>query len=246
MRAVIIDDNDRARIALKSDLEDYCPQVDIVGEADGVSTGLRVITRKSPDVVFLDIKMGDGTGFDLLEQLDTELNFKLIFTTAYDEFALKAFKYSAMDYLLKPIDSSDLVTTVKKVQGGIRENTDDYSEMFKVLKGSKPSKLTLPESDRIHIVNISSIIRCEADKNYTTFLMEGGEKITVSRTLKEYDELLNTQGFIRVHHSHLVNLTKIKELVKVDGPYLVMSNNDQVPVSSRKKDGLLNRLKDFF
>lgn len=244
MRAVIIDDNEKARIALKSDLEDYCEHVDVVGEADGVESGLKVLAKKKPDLVFLDIKMGDRTGFDLLEELPKENACQVIFTTAYDEFAIKAFKYSALDYLLKPIDSDDLVKAVDKVK--VDKGGNDYSDLIDQLKGKKPQNIVLAESDRIHVVAIESIIRCSSDKNYTTFWTTDHKQITVSKTLKEYDELLSDQDFVRVHHGHLVNINQIKELVKVGGPYLVMKDDSQVPVSSRKKDDLMQKLKETF
>ena len=244
MRAVIIDDNEKARIALGSDLEDYCEQVDVVGEADSVESGIKLIIRKKPDLIFLDIKMGDGTGFDLLEQLPDQVNSQVIFTTAYDEFALKAFKYAALDYLLKPIDSEDLVRAISRLK--IRNVSSDYTELIDMLKGQKPQNLTLAESDRIHVIAIDSIIRCASDKNYTTFWTTDKKQITVSKTLKDYDALLSDKGFVRVHHGHLVNINQIKEVVKIGGPYLIMKDNAQVPVSVRKKDDLMQKLRDLY
>jgi len=248
MRVVIIDDSSRARVALKSDLEDYCPQVDVVGEAEGVVSGLNLINLKQPDVVFLDIKMGDGTGFDLLEKLDSTNKIRVVFTTAYDEFALKAFRYSAVDYLLKPIDSDDLVKTIEQLNLSVNKlvKSSYLNELLNSNEVSLPKKITLPEADRIHIITIDTIVRCESSKNYTTFYILGGKRITVSKTIKNYEEILAPHNFIRVHHSHLINLEQIQELVKLNGPYLLMNDDSNVPISTRKKELVFEKLKSFY
>lgn len=249
MKAIIIDDNNNARIALKSDLEDYCPEINIIGEADGVDSAYKITKDLAPELIFLDIRMGDGTGFDFLEKFKptNSIPFKVIFTTAYDEFALKAFKYAAVDYLLKPIDSESLIHAVNRVLALSKSQND--SKLEALLKHiSKPSvnKISLAESDRIHVVSIENIIRCESDKNYTTFYLIDNKKITVSKTIKEYDLMLSESNFLRVHHSHLVNLNQVKEVVKVDGPYLLMNDGSTVPVSSRKKEMLFQKMKEMW
>lgn len=249
MRAVIIDDNENARIALKSDLTDYCETISIVGEASGVAEGITLINKENPEVVFLDIRMGDGTGFDLLERFKpiSDLPFKVIFTTAYDEFALKAFKYAAVDYLLKPIDSDSLVSAVDRLKELTLSNSQkQLNDLLSHIAQPKQTKISLSEMDRIHIVSIDTIIRCESEKNYTTFFLENGKKITVSKTIKEFDLSLAANDFLRVHHSHLVNLNQIKEVVKIDGPYLLMNDGATVPVSSRKKEQLYQRMKQMW
>ena len=250
MKAIIVDDNERARIALRSDLEDYCSQVNIIGEADGVESAFVLIQQKQPSLVFLDIKMGDGTGFDLLERLkkaNTNGSFNLIFTTAYDEYAIKAFKYAAIDYLLKPIDADDLVAAVHRVEA-TRQHANASPQLevlMQYVQKSQPKKLSLPEAERVHIVAIDEILYCRSDKNYTTFFLADKRKITVSKTLKEYEALLANNHFVRVHHSYLVNLYQVNELVKVNGPFLKMADDSEVPVSSRKKDFLYQRLKEL-
>ncbi len=246
MKAVIIDDNENARVALKSDLADYCNGVELIGEASGVEEGVKLIKEIKPVLVFLDIRMGDGTGFDLLEQFQpiADLPFKVIFTTAYDEFALKAFKYAAVDYLLKPIDADSLVTAVVRVEElTMTKNNDQLTALLQHISAPKQTKISLAEMDRIHIVEIDTIVRCESEKNYTTFFLLDGKKITVSKTIKEFDLSLTNNDFLRVHHSHLVNLHQIKEVVKVNGPYLLMNDGSTVPVSARKKDLLYQRMK---
>ena len=249
MKAILVDDNINARIALKSDLQDYCPQVEIVAEAEGVESAYVLAQECQPDLVFLDIRMGDGTGFDFLEKykpLDS-ITFKVIFTTAYDEFALKAFKYAAVDYLLKPIDSESLVTAVKRAESISKiENNEKLDTLIQHITKPKITKLSLAEAGKINIVATEDIIRCESDKNYTTFFMENGDKITVSKTIKEYDTMLSANNFLRVHHSHLVNLNQIKEVIKIDGPYLKMNDGSSVPVSSRKKEDLYNKIREMW
>lgn len=249
MKVIIVDDNDNARIALKSDLEDYCSEVQVVGEANGVDSAYAIIRDLLPDLVFLDIRMGDGTGFDLLEKFKPieTIPFKVIFTTAYDEFALQAFKYAAVDYLLKPIDSNSLITAVDRVlKLSKSDNSHQLEVLLKQINQPKLTKISLADAERIHVVAIEDIVRCEAYKNYTTFHLVSGNKITVSKTIKEFDSLLSNNHFLRVHHSHLVNLNKIKEIVKIDGPYLLMNDGSNVPVSARKKNFLLKKMKEMW
>lgn len=249
MRAIIVDDNVKARIALKSDLQDYCPEIEVVGEAEGIETAFIVTQEYKPDLIFLDIRMGDGTGFDFLEKFKPmdSINFKVIFTTAYDEFALEAFKYAAVDYLLKPIDSDSLMTAVQRaLQFSKKDENQKIEELINHITKPKITKLSLSEAGKIHLIATEDVIRCESYKNYTTFFLLSGEKITVSKTIKEYDTMLNNNNFLRVHHSHLVNLDKIKEVIKIDGPYLKMVDGSSVPVSSRKKDDLYQRIKEMW
>ncbi len=252
MKAIIIDDIEKARIALKSDIHDFCNEIEVVGEAEGVKSGVELIINTQPDVVFLDIKMGDGSGFDLIEKIRNEEKIHLpqiIFTTAYDEYAIKAFKFSAIDYLLKPVDPDDLIMAVGKLKtvNSKVQIQDSLSVLMEQIGGgrSKPLRLALHSVERVHIVEINEIVRCEAHKNYTLFVLTSGQQILVTKTLKDFDELLGPHDFYRSHHSHLVNLAFVKEFVKIDGSYLVLRDGKNVPVSVRKKEGLLKRLSDF-
>ena len=243
IEAVIIDDVQQARETLKADLKDYCPEIKIVGEADGVVSGAKLIKQHQPQVAFLDIQMQDGSGFDLLEILP-EVNFKIIFTTASDAFAIQAFRFSALDYLLKPIDPDELKGAVQKI--GQTTETDQGS--LEVLKETIAApralkRLALNTLEKIHIAEISNIVRCESNVNYTMFHFAEGRKLLVTKTLKEFDEMLRDQGFIRVHQSHLVNVNYLKEYVKTDGGYLVMKNGNEVPVSTRKKQMVLEAIE---
>ncbi len=245
IKAVIIDDTDMARSALRSDLKTYCPQVSVVGEADGVASGLELLTNHKPDLVFLDIRMADGTGFDLLEKLDEKAknSFKIIFTTAYNEYAIKAFKFSATDYLLKPVDPDELVLAVNKCEtkAASAAPIDFLLDSFKDLQASS-KRIALSSTDKIQIVALSEIISCESQRNYTLFFLTENRQILVTKTLKEYEDLLVPLNFQRVHHSHLINLKHLKEFVKIDGGYVIMSDKSQVPVSVRKRDDLLKAL----
>jgi two-component system LytT family response regulator len=242
--AVIIDDINEARLTLKEDLQNYCPEISVIGEANGVVSGVKLLKNQKPEVVFLDIQMNDGSGFDLLELLG-EIRFKVIFTTASDAHAIRAFRFSAVDYLLKPIDPDELVQAVKKlgdIPGNNREGIELLMDSIKIRK--RPlEKLSLHTQDKIHIVNIRDIIRCESQVNYTQFYFTGGKKLLVTRTLKDFEELLKEHPFIRVHQSHLVNMGHLKEFVKADGGYLVMSDNAGVPVSTRKKSIVMEMLE---
>lgn len=238
MKAILVDDVENSRIALRSDLEDYCKEVSIVGEASGVVDGVKLIHKVKPDLVFLDIEMGDGNGFDLLEMFET-IPFQTIFITGMDNYAIKAFKYSAVDYLLKPVDPADLEEAVKRAQEHIGHS---HQSQYEVLKESvrspveKATKLALHSKEKVVIANISDILRCESDDNYTRFHLNDGRKLLISKTLKEYDGLLSEHGFLRVHQSHLVNPEYIKEYVKVDGGHLLMPDGKEVPIAHRRRD----------
>lgn len=245
-KAIIIDDIEQARKTLKKDLATYCPRVQVMAEASGVVEGAKLLKKLNPDVVFLDIQMQDGTGFDLLELMD-EIKFKIIFTTASDAHAIQAFRLSAIDYLLKPIDPDELQAAVEKLSTNDvtgKENIDLLLSSLKD-KNRKHSRLALHTQDKIHVVNISDIVRCEANVNYTEFFFLGGKKLLVTKTLKDFDELLSGNGFFRVHQSHLINTHYIKEFVKGDGGYLIMNDGSNVPVSSRKRAEVIKMIEEL-
>ncbi|MDP4827644.1 MAG: LytTR family DNA-binding domain-containing protein [Flavobacteriales bacterium] len=238
-KAVIIDDVENARISLRSDLEDYCEQIEVIGEADGVVSGARLLKEMKPDIVFLDIQMRDGSGFDLLEILP-EIDFALIFTTSSDEHAIQAFRFSAIDYLLKPIDPEQLMEAVGKAE-------KMPSKRLEVLRSNLggTQRLALNSQDKIRIVELEEVVRCESHGSYTMFYTRDGESILVTKTLKEYDLLLSDLGFLRVHQSHLVNMKYIKEFNKSDGGQIVLKDRTDIPVSSRKKTVVMRALSHF-
>ena len=232
MKAIIVDDLSDARLAIRSDVEEYYPEVLIVGEADGVVSGAKMIKELEPDLVFLDIQMQDGSGFDLLEITGTD-KFKVIFTTASDEYAIKAFKFSAVDYLMKPIDPDELKEAVEK---SLKNAHNGSVEVLKdVIQDGSIKRIALNTQEKILIKEISEIVRCESNVNYTMFYFSDSTRLLVTKTLKEYDELLSTYDFLRVHQSHLINSKYVKEYNKSDGGYLVLKDNSTVPVSTRRK-----------
>jgi len=243
MKALIVDDIAQARNTLKKDLEIYCPEIEVVAEANGVVEAVKYLNKNKIDIVFLDIQMEDGSGFDVLDMIP-EINFHIIFITANDGHALKAFRYSAVDYLLKPVDPDDLVKAVSKLQKLLPEQHLRYDLLKESNKKKHNEILALNSQDRIQLVRIDDIVRCQSEDNYTFFFMEGGKKIVVSKTLKEYDELLQEHKFIRVHHSHLVNARKILELNKNDD-LLLLTDHSEVPVSSRKKQDVIKALESL-
>lgn len=238
-RALIIDDLENARISLRSDLNDYCPEIEVVGEAEGVVSGARLIKETQPDIVFLDIQMKDGSGFDLLEIIP-EVNFALIFTTSSDTHAIQAFRFSAVDYLLKPVDPDQLMQAVEKADASGQSKLEVLQSN---LGGSK--RLALNSQEKIKVVDLDDVVRCESTGSYTLFYMKDKEQVLVTRTLKEYDSMLSDVGFIRVHQSHLVNMKFIAEFVKTDGGHLVLKDRTEIPVSSRKRSTVIKALSHF-
>ncbi len=241
LRTLIIDDESHIRRTLSAMLAAECPNVDVVGTADGVESGLKAIEKFHPDLVLLDIKMADGTGFDLLRRAKP-VNFRIIIITAFEEYAIKAFRFSAIDYLLKPVNADDLHEAVEKAAGSIGQ---DFAMQLKVLEenlsGKEPAerKIVLRTNDAVWLVKTKEISYCEADLGYTKFFLVNRSPIMVSGNLAEYEETLRESGFFRAHKSFLVNLSEVIRFEKGDGGFLVMSNNDRVPVASRKRDELL-------
>lgn len=234
IKAVIIDDLKDSRNLLKQDLSDYCSHVKVIGEADGVVSGLKVIKQLQPQLVFLDINMNDGSGFDLLEIID-QPNFSIIFTTASDLYAIKAFKFSAVDYLLKPIDIDELIAAVKKLESKTVATRDNYELLKNNLSNKEIKRIALHTQEKIHVCSIDEIMRCESNVNYTTFYFSDGSKKMITKTLKHFDQILSGSHFLRVHQSHLINTLFIKEYVKLDGGYLKMKDGTIIPISNRKK-----------
>ncbi|MBL7835945.1 MAG: response regulator transcription factor [Bacteroidetes bacterium] len=243
LKAVIIDDIEQARRTLKKDFEVYAPEIEVIGEASGVIEGVKLLRNIQPDVVFLDIQMQDGSGFDLLDLIQ-EINFRIIFITASDAHAIKAFRYAAIDYLLKPVDPDELKLAIQK----LKEKSSSENEKYKLLNESlktdnKQSRLALHTQEKIHVVNIADIIRCESNINYTEFHFTDGKKLMVTKTLKEFEDLLSEHGFFRVHQSHLINTAYLREFIKSDGGSIRMENGHIIPVSTRKKAQVLEMIE---
>lgn len=245
IRAIIVDDELGARESLSKMIEKNCKQIEIVAKADSMKTAYEAITEHQPDLVFLDIEMPKGNAFDLLEKFK-EINFNIIFTTAYDHYAIKAIKFSAVDYILKPIDPEELVNAVKRLESKLGQK-ETLNNQFKTLLSNvrpenKLKKVGIPDGDGLIFINLSDIIRCDSDGNYTFFILTNGKKIIASRTLGEYEQMFSDDNFFRVHRSHLINLEHVKKYIKGEGGYVVLSDNSQVEVSRRNKNDFLEKL----
>jgi two-component system, LytTR family, response regulator len=242
VRALIIDDEPRNVRILKNLLEEFCPEVTIEGEAGDVNTAFTAIRHYKPDLVFLDIEMPYGNAFDLLDKL-MPIDFEVIFITAFDTYTLKAFKYSALDYLLKPVDIQDLKAAVKRaVERMAGKNINlQLANLLGNLKNTQPSlqKIALPAIDGIMFVSVTEIIRFEANGSYTDVHIDTVEKITVSKNIKEYEDILPPSVFCRVHNSHIINLNRVKKYHKGRGGYLIMDDGTNIEVSIRRRDEFL-------
>jgi two-component system LytT family response regulator len=243
--AIIIDDIQNSRITLADDLKRYCPQIHVIGEAESVDSGINEILLKKPEVVFLDIQLGDGTGFDILEKIGS-IDFQVIFTTALDTYGIKAIKFSALDYLLKPIDPDELISAVKKLDSNPHSKTinESLNLLLENIREIKPEskRIALSSADKVIMVYVKDIIRCESQGSYTIFYLNNKEEIVTTKNLKEYEQLLTDYSFVRVHHSHLINFNYLKEYIKKDGGYAFMQDGSNVPVSFRKRNHLLDMI----
>lgn len=239
--AIIIDDEMKGRIALKQKLLDYCPEVKLIGEADSGKQGIELIEKLHPDVVFLDIEMPGMDGFEMLKKI-SEKSFHIIFTTAYDRYAIKAIKFAAFDYLLKPVDIEELKQTVERITRSQPQNhTVKKLEVLEqhLFTNTALNKIAIPTLDGLLFFNTADIIDLEARSNYTEIHFANNQKITASRTLKEFEELLPADKFFRPHHSHIINLSFIKRYIRGDGGQIELQNGTVVSVSRKKKDEFL-------
>lgn len=245
IKAIIVDDELGARESLSKMLEKNFKQIEVVAKVDSMLSAFEAITNKEPDLVFLDIEMPNGNAFDLLEKFKT-INFNIIFTTAYDHYAIKAIKFSAIDYILKPIDPEELITAVKRFEDRAGQKATLDKQFKTLLSNVRPEnklkKVGIPDGDGLIFINLSDIIRCDSDGNYTFFILTSGKKIIASRTLGEYEQMFADDNFFRIHRSHLINLEHVKKYIKGEGGYVVMSDNSQVEVSRRNKTDFLEKL----
>ncbi|MHA7130312.1 LytR/AlgR family response regulator transcription factor [Algoriphagus namhaensis] len=244
MKVLLIDDQKSVRENLHLLLKTLAPELEVVGQAEGVRSGLEAIRKHQPDLIFLDIEMADGTGFDLLN-LIPEPDFKVIFVTGHDGYAIRAFRVSAIDYLLKPIDPDDLLDAVSRAKSHTHIQKLQVKKALESSSIKTVKQLLLSDTDNVYLVSVDEIMHCQAEDNYTHFHLADGRKLLISKTLKEYSELLDSQNFFRTHQSHLVNLNYISHLDKRAGGVIVLKDGSSVPVAIRKKDSLLQRLKSL-
>jgi two-component system LytT family response regulator len=238
MKTIIIDDEPHCVGYLHVLLQQHCPQVEVIATAGNGQEGLGAICQFAPDLVFLDIEMPVMNGFRMLEELG-EVPFQLIFTTAYDRYALRAFKFSALDYLLKPIDPQELKNAVNrstKTPGPIPQQLSLLESHLHHPDAALSNKIAIPSTEGFHFLNLEDIVVCEAESNYTKFILNNGQRFLVSRTLGDVEETLKEKGFFRIHKQFLINLKHIEKYVKSDGGYIVMSNQQQVSIARSRRD----------
>ena len=246
INSIIVEDEHHNRENLLSILKEYCPSVHVLASCVSALEARKKIIELQPDLVFLDIEMPGKDGFSMLESLP-ELNFEVIFVTAFSGYAVKAIKFSALDYIVKPIDTMELLRAVDKASKKKRERQKNI-RMANLIENQHKEEhkktLALPLSDKIEFVEVSNIIRCQADGNYTMFHLRNGEKLLISKTLKEYDELLSSFNFLRVHQSHLINLDEIKSFIKTDGGYILMKDGTNITISRQRREMVLGIRKE--
>ena len=250
LKALIVDDEIKNRETLDKMLSQFCPEVELVDKVNSVAAALESISFHQPDLVFLDIEMPGGNGFQLLEQLE-QPGFEVVFTTAHADYAIKAIKFAALDYLLKPINIKELKAAVEKAvekRAGGESQQNVTEKKYEVLKNNigtddfKFTKIALPTLDGIDFIEVDEILRCEASRSYSNFYLRDGSKIVVSKALKEFEDLLTECNFFRVHKSNMINLQYITKYVKGKGGYVVMEDGSNVDVSVRRKEDLLKKL----
>jgi len=242
IRTLIVEDEPRSRDLLRRLLDTYCPDVQVVGEAATPDEAAERCEAQRPDLVLLDIELAGGDAFSLLQRY-TEIPFRIIFTTSYDQYAIRAIRYAALDYLLKPLVLSELRTAIERFRrdrAPLNGRLDLLTQSMRT--SSQPSLIALPTSEGYEIVQPAEIIYCEASGNYTIYYPSGGKKLVVSRTLKDSELLLHEQGFLRIHQSYLINLSHVRRFVKTAGGSVIMRNNAELTVSPRRKEELLNAL----
>ena len=238
MKACIVDDEKKGRDSLQNLLQQYCSEVEVIGQADSIESAYQFITKNKPGLVFLDVEMPQGSGFELLKRFE-KVPFKTIFVTAHQHYAIKAIRFSAIDYLLKPVDVDELIAAVDNAKRTISSNYHQhYSAMFENIENSRQGKIAIPVRDGVAFVSPSDIIRLQADGPYT-HIFTLNDKFTATKNIKEYEEMLHDYNFFRAHHSHLINLKYVKRFSRLDGYSAQMTDGSVVEVSRRKKEQFL-------
>lgn len=243
LKAVIVDDEKHSLETTEMLLSEHCSQIEILGKESKPEKGIKLIDKLKPNLVFLDIKMPGISGLEILNKLKYT-NFETIFTTAYDHYAISAFKVGAIHYLLKPIDPKELIDAVQRAEQRLVDNNTDanFNEIVQMMSTLRKNKIALPSSTGIDFYDVDDIIRCESDSNYTKIFLKD-KQITISKTLKEIEKLLSSRDFLRIHHSHLINLDHLIKYIRGEGGSVILSNNDEILVSRNKKNDLMRRIK---
>jgi two-component system LytT family response regulator len=244
IRAIIIEDEPQAREMLTTLLEDYCQEIHIVGSASNVQDGVVAIKKLVPDLVFLDIEMPNEKGLELFKYFD-EIDFEVIFTTAYDQYAIDALRLSALDYLLKPIDLKDLRGALNNFRGKKNQASMNQAMRYQFAseeQTTQSKRIVLPDAEGYVFIDVDDIMYCQAEKSYTAFVMSDGKKQWVSKTIKEYSDLLEKFGFVRVHRSSLINPKFIAKLIKTRPSSIIMKNGENITISKTRRDEILEEL----
>jgi two-component system LytT family response regulator len=245
-KVLIIDDEKRTRDLIAKMIETFGFDLTVISEGETMDTAIQAIQNHQPDILFIDIQMPDGTGFDVLKQVENK-SFEVIFITAHEEFAIQAIKFSALYYLLKPVDPLELKEAVEKAikAVNIKKIDNQLDALQNNILPHQKKRLVLKTHESVFIVELHDIIRCEADKNYTSFFIIGGKKIIVSKTLKDYETLLVGHNFMRVQQSHLINIDCIDRYDKANGGFVIMKDGSEVPLSSAKREAFFNILENL-
>ena len=240
MKALIIDDEDNARATLRAMLEEFFREIVIVGEASSPSQAVQLIDEKKPELVFLDIQMQEGTGFDVLEALGSR-NFQIVFISAHKQHAFDSFRFDAADYLLKPVRIKDLRAAIEKAKDNLasKPELNDKAMLRHILFDQEKTQLIIPELEGFSIIRLNEMVRCESSRNYTDFFLTDGRKLTASKSLKEFEEVLIGYGFIRIHKSHIVNIYLVEKYIKGRGGEIQMTDGAVLPVARDRKDQLM-------
>ena len=241
IKAIVVDDEAKSRNTLIASIKKYTPSIEVIADAASVVEALKKIKNLKPDLLFLDVQLPDGSGFDILELLPN-FNFKIIFVSAYDKYAIHAFKFSAIDYLLKPVEPDMLVKAIEKTVKEDKLQSLEGKLNVLLSNRQKIEKIALPSSNGLELVKVDDIIYCQADSNYTIFHLIDQPKILVSRSLKEYDDILSHQGFYRIHQSYLIKISYVKKYIKGEGGSVILENGKELDVSRRRKEGFIKAI----
>lgn len=247
IKAIIIDDEKKAVHSLILLLNEYCPEIEIIGTAHSAADGIKEIRLYNPDLVFLDVEMPHASGFDLLESLP-ERKFDVIFITAYNDFAIRAFKFSAVDYILKPIDIQELIDAVKKVTDKRSKQSDvfpDYKILLENIKNPVPKKIAVPTGDSLEYIDTHNIISIEADRSYSVISLVGKKTMMVCKNLSDFQNILDERKFFRIHKSHLINLEHVVRLIRVDSGYVEMTDGAKITISRRRREDFEKAIENF-
>jgi two-component system LytT family response regulator len=244
IRVMLIDDDSKSVESLQILIHTYCPSMEIVGIAFNVKEGVRGFKAERPDLLFLDVEMPDGTGFDLLRLVEPR-NFDVIFVTAHNKYAINAIKHSALDYLLKPFELVEFLEAVKRINTNERAKQINYDVLLENLNHSIPKKLVIASSKGYEYIHVETIIRLESERSYARIFLTNGRVIMVSKCLNDYQNMLSQDTFFRIHNSHLINLNHVIMFVRTDGGYVQMSDKSRIPVSRSKKEIFINTMQQF-